>query len=123
MHPGPSTNPKQDRLGSNFISVLQATVAFPSTMGSQSSSHPSRGGETQAWKGTLEEGRGGCKCVLKADGVWERKSVWQQGGNQITGEAGKAAKKKQLKEVVIKCEAGDFQGSFQLWQKSGPGQF
>lgn len=47
---------------------------------------------TQAWKGALEEGKRKCKCVLKADGVWERKPVWQQGGKEIAGEGGKQQK-------------------------------
>lgn len=48
---------------------------------------------TQAWKGALEEGKRKCKCVLKADGVWERKPVWQQQGEkEIAGEGGKQQK-------------------------------
>lgn len=77
-------------------------------------------GVAQAWKGTLEEGKGRCKCVLRADGAWKRRPVWQQGGEGSQGDVGEAAEKKQLKEVVIKCEAGAFPGSLQLWQKPSP---
>lgn len=102
----------------------QASIAFPSTMGPQSSSSPAKG-KTQAWKGALEEGKRKPKCLLKADGVWKRKPCLATRGNrnQITGEVRKAAVKKELKEVVIKCEAGDFQGIVRRWQKVSPGQF
>lgn len=39
-------------------------------------------------------------------------------GMKSQGKPGKQQKRNQLKEVVIKCEAGDFQGVFQLWRKS-----
>lgn len=40
-------------------------------------------------------------------------------GRKSQGKEG-SSRKKQLKEVVIKCEAGGFRGVFQLWRKSGP---
>ena len=52
------------------------------------------------------------------DGIWKRKCVWQQEGKSQEEER-KEVKEKQPKKVVIKCEAGDFQGTFQFWQESG----
>lgn len=48
-----------------------------------------------------------------------RERVFGNKKGKSQGEERKAVKEKQPKEVVIKCEAEDFQGIFQLWQKSG----
>lgn len=105
MHPCPSS--KRSLLCSNFIPLLQATVPFPSTHGGH------RVAAAQAWKGALEEGE---RTPLCPGSRW--RLLGNKEGMKSQGKRGKQQKRNRLKEVVIKCEAGDFQGVFQLWRKS-----
>lgn len=113
--------PEKDAPMSKFktvsaVSQLHSPSASHSALpinprGSQSSSSPGLEGSTWGrrknatvpWK-QMASGR---DCLLG-----------NKEGMKSQGERGKQQKRNRLKEVVIKCEAGDFQGVFQLWRKS-----
>lgn len=106
------------RRAPGYISVRQAPASLPSNAWGNRVEAILCGEDAASKVGPLWEGKRKYKDILKTDGVWKRKCVWQQEG-QITGGGKKAVKEKQPKEVVIKCKAEDFQGIFQLRQESG----